>query len=359
MRLLSLATLVLACALVLCWSSPAQAQVQKPDSVDFKTKDLVELHGAFYPSKLGKKAPTVLMLHRITTSSEVDGWDTLAKDLQAKGCAVLTFDFRGHGQSTNVPKEFWAFPENARNRKGGAPNPTKLPETIQIKDFNTSYYPVLANDITAAKAFLDAKNDAGECNSGNLILLGVGDGATLGLLWLASEWARYEANFTVFPPKFADRAEGKHVACAIWVSMDPKLGSRAAPISTWLKLAGVQNNVPMAFIYGADERESPAQTNKAWLEVLKPDPKKPYTRDLAIKNTKLTAEKLLGGKLATSGDIVTYVTNFTKDNDANNYETKDFVKNSYVWKFGNLPPVEAKTDKDRTMNMLPLARIMP
>ena len=70
MRLLSFASLVLAFSLLLCWSAPAQAQ-PKPEPVDFKTKDLVELHGTFYPSKAGKKAPTVLMLHKVTTSSEV------------------------------------------------------------------------------------------------------------------------------------------------------------------------------------------------------------------------------------------------------------------------------------------------
>ena len=34
------------------------------------------------------------------------------------------------------------------------------------------------------------KNDDGEANSSNIIVIGAGEGATLGALWMASEWRR-------------------------------------------------------------------------------------------------------------------------------------------------------------------------
>src|SRR5204862_4095410 len=112
-------------------------------------------------------------LHKIGGNREQDGWDDLAKKLQAN-YAVLTFDFRGHGDSTDVvpgPMGFWRYPDN---RSLGS-NPNK--KTISWKDFPKGYYPMLVNDIAAARHFLDVQTNANRCNSSNLILIGAQDGA--------------------------------------------------------------------------------------------------------------------------------------------------------------------------------------
>src|SRR5262249_21373057 len=70
------------------------------EKAKFFTADHVELMGRFYPSFKGKKAPSVICLHKIGSDSSKDGWDKLAESLQKKGYAVLVFDFRGHGDST-------------------------------------------------------------------------------------------------------------------------------------------------------------------------------------------------------------------------------------------------------------------
>ena len=46
------------------------------------------------------------------------------------------------------------------------------------------------NDIAAARRYLEVRNDAGDCNLSNLILVGAKEGAALGSLWIAEEWQR-------------------------------------------------------------------------------------------------------------------------------------------------------------------------
>src|SRR5436305_792064 len=72
-----------------------RAQNADPQKVRFETVDKAVLRGTFYPSsKAGPQSPTVLMVHKLGSDRQQPGWDSLAKALQAKGCAVLTFDFR-------------------------------------------------------------------------------------------------------------------------------------------------------------------------------------------------------------------------------------------------------------------------
>ena len=75
-------------------------------SVKIVTADGVKLNANFYPSEK-KNAPTVLMLHPIGDgkSSKAPEWKSLADALQKGGYAVLTFDFRGHGDSTTIGAE--------------------------------------------------------------------------------------------------------------------------------------------------------------------------------------------------------------------------------------------------------------
>src|SRR5262249_36781497 len=80
----------------------AQGPGAAPEAVTLLTADQVELQAHYYPSNKGKTAPVVLLLHALDEDSKKAEWTSLAKALQAKGYAVLRFDFRGHGDSTNI-----------------------------------------------------------------------------------------------------------------------------------------------------------------------------------------------------------------------------------------------------------------
>src|SRR5215469_10627606 len=208
--------------------------------VHFATYDEVELSGTFYrsASASGKKDKdtVVLLLHDFRHlkggSSQEDGWHQLAGQLQKEGFAVLSFDFRGFGNSKSVSPKFWEFPHNRQGIKGASKkNP---PASIDEKDFSQGYFINLVNDIAAARAYLNIKNDANEINSSNIILIGAGQGATLGALWLASECRRQKDNQSdrLFPgmlPQFRslDEPEGNDVAGAVWLTIYPTLEQKA------------------------------------------------------------------------------------------------------------------------------------
>src|SRR3954447_13304713 len=133
-------------------AQPARKNKDKADNsrrVSFRTFDGVDLQGTFYAAAGNKRDATVLLLHNFDHkkggSSHQDGWDQLAADLQKDGYAVLSFDFRGHGESKQVGREFWdraKAPDNQMIR-GAA----RMPDTIDHKEFPAAYYPVLVNDI--------------------------------------------------------------------------------------------------------------------------------------------------------------------------------------------------------------------
>ncbi len=142
-----------------------RAQDKKGEEVQFETADKVEIRGTFYASSK-PKAPCVVLLHNVGGNRQQEGWDKLAQAL-SKDFAVLSFDFRGHGDSTSVDPTFWKVGANTMI-KGAAKTPSK----ISYKDFPDAYYPMLINDLAAARRFLDQQNDAGACNSSSIIVIG-------------------------------------------------------------------------------------------------------------------------------------------------------------------------------------------
>ena len=89
-------------------SAQADKDKQKSERVHFETVDQVELHGTFWPGGKGRKSPCVLLLHKLNgKGSHEEGWDLLADELAKKGFAVLSFDFRGHGDSNTIGTDFW------------------------------------------------------------------------------------------------------------------------------------------------------------------------------------------------------------------------------------------------------------
>lgn len=236
-----------------------------------KTGDGVELQGTFYKPLGTKKDLVVLLLHDFDPvkggSSHQEGVVELAKALQEQGYAVLTFDFRGFGESKNVTQKFWNLPANAGALRR---RPSKPPETIDHKEFTPDYFYSLVNDIGAAKASLDRKNDAREVNSSNVVVIGVGQGATLGSLWMASEFHRKKAlglNLLGQPTMLDDDSEGKDLAGAIWISISPTLNKRAVPLKKWYEEVAKDNKVPVAFVYAEKDANS-ANLSSAYIKLL-------------------------------------------------------------------------------------------
>jgi hypothetical protein len=285
-----------------------------------------------------------------------DGWDRLAEALKDKGYSVLLFDYRGHGDSKSVSPDFWKFADN-RQLPGWNKNPPK--DSIDLKDFPKSYYPMFLNDIAAARLFLDRKNDAGECNTSNLVVIGAEDGANLGMAWEYSEWSRYQINALGKP---APTSEGADAACAIWLSFKPKLGTgQPNGIGEWFKHVGRDKKVPMYFLYG-DGDESGKQVAEYYVEQIKSNNK--GHKDTGAKAVdqagKVTGNELLQKDLKTQGLIVKYIDKVMEDRGPQSeWSKRDVESKLYVWTFpGAIRAIPAKQKDEKTLNLLPLAVIL-
>jgi alpha-beta hydrolase superfamily lysophospholipase len=339
-------------------------------TISFRSSDGVDLQGNFYPAPAsGAKDACVLMLHNFNArtggDSHQDGWDRLASALQKEGYAVLTFDFRGFGKSKSVDKEFWNRLKNPQNQT--IRNALKMPETIDRADFRNDYYPNLVNDVAAAKAYLDRKNDARDLNASNLVVIGAGEGATVGALWMASELHRKKdrAYGMIGLPPDLDQAESRDLTCAVWLSISPSLANVRVPVRRWLESVAREQKVPMAFIYGSKDEKAKNFIPGLVSALKKVGPKKvdpketndlrAYTGEKKL-DTSLVGEKLLQQSLGTQKWIVkTYLTDVFDARPLREWRKRDSERVAYVWSFSKTArPVLAKMPGEESPRPVPL-----
>jgi hypothetical protein len=351
--------LTAALALVLAPPVPLAAEQARPAKVHFTTVDGVKLKGFFYPSDKKAEAPCVILVHDVAGSCQQKGWDSLALKLQARGNAVLRFDLRGHGDSKEVDKEFWLHPVNRQGVKGWRPN--KAPESINFKDFQPTYLPNLVNDLAAAKAFFDRKNDEGACNSANTVLVGEKAGAALAALFLKSECCRHRFTAQFGQPASIEKdSEAKDYLCAIWLSFSPTIGRVQVTPKTLLWLPGHEKKMPMAFVYGAKD-DAGKRLAESTVKTLKKDIKNlDLTDTKPIKDgAKLKGRELLQSSLETEAFIVKYLEAVVDKKSLNSHDTKETKKNGYIWLFSPTVRVVAKKPGDKEAGvMIPTAVLL-
>jgi pimeloyl-ACP methyl ester carboxylesterase len=355
-------------------SARGQADKQKSERVHFETTDQVELHGTFWPGNNRRKSPCVLLLHKLGgKGSHEEGWDLLGEELAKKGFAVLSFDFRGHGDSSNIGDDFWKYRYNQLLLKTFKTRPgAKQPTQLNVGDFLPGYAPFLVNDISAARGYLERRNDSGDCNIANLILVGAEDGAALGALWMATESRRYR----LVPdpprlPKLNTKAEGRDVVACVWLSMSSWVGPEKARsnysvlLPVWLQDAAKAQKVPMAFCYGKDDTDG-ANNAHRWLPSVKTrnEPKETITlavdgggkvRGSPLLKVKEDEEKgTLAHQLA-DGYLGTRIFERYANNE---WEKRESEKFPYVWAFGPLPSqrIQAKNYEEKQFQPIPLYR---
>lgn len=255
---------------------------QGDTKVKFDTVDGVTIRGNLYISAKGEKAPTILMLHPLNNVKDkkpgdqmMDGWQELAKELHKAGYSVLTFDFRGHGDSTSVSQSF------LRNNYPWNTTLVKIRRDIAAlssKDFRPGYQPHLVDDVAAAKTFLNSK---GQVNSANLIVLGAGEGATIGALWMASETKRRQGDVqttmaTLLPtlpvPRDFFEPESRDMLAGILLSPVYNLGGKQMPIGNWVKDITAKRSkerTQLLFVYGGKDANMDKQI-QGYLKSVRP-----------------------------------------------------------------------------------------
>lgn len=299
-------------------------QETSSEKVRFTSCDGVTLRGDFYAGR-GRNPAPVLLLHELGEGR--DKWQRVAEALAQKGYAVLAFDFRGHGDSTEVDADvFWG------NRVNKSLVRAQARDEVNFKEFDPAYYPILVNDIAAAKAYLDQSNDGGECNSSNLIVIGSQRGATLGALWINSEFHRFQVQPPQFfgqAPQVSNTAEGKKILCSLWLDIQPQLGKRKVNLPSLLYRAGVNGKLPMVFFYGDDDKEGKRIATECE-KYLTSRATLPFTGKTEIPESKGKQGAGLLEKKQALDAVIDYLGNVREEN-GNTYVKHDSRKSAFVW----------------------------
>ncbi len=354
MSRLSFAAILLAC--VLLGQTPGHAQQAASEAVNIVTVDGVKLKGLFYPSA-GKSAPTIIMLHPIGEGKTMKApeWKSLAESLQKAGYSVMMFDFRGHGDSTFVDDKFWTYKPNMANVKLKDP---KMKEEIDVKDYikqGKAYLPILVNDIAAVRSYLDRRNDNNkDCNTSSIIVIGADAGATLGALWINSEWYRYKYTpDPKFPPAIELKKAANYTDCAgndiigaVFLTIQPDLEKRPVSITKLLQSSCKVHGMAAAFFCGEKDEKAHGFAKTLEKDLKLKTKKHDYIGAVPLK-TNLTGIKLLQKGLGTDKAIVDYLALFADDRKVEP-SVRDFPNTNYRWKMpnGSLPAREKKGENN-------------
>ena len=177
----------------------------------------------------------------------------------------------------------------------------------------------------------DDSDDDGECNSGNLVVVGADSSAALGSLWIAWAWKHIRRSTPTFPPVPINRnqPEGQDIACAVWLSYSPLIAVEKAKITlhpdSWLA-APVREKVPMFFLYGEQDTKAKTYALHLYDGVLhaRKDKKLKLTVKIPIKDTKLSGRELLGKPSLNAEELIlTYVSKVLEDRGSNQWTKRD------------------------------------
>ena len=243
---------------------------------DFITRDGIQLVGTYYPSTVGKEAVPVMIIQDLDEDRKT--LHSLAVSLQEQGCAVVTLDVRGQGDSNKLIKKIPGKNDVVEKPLGKvAPNRDNLRRMVEI-------------DIETFKRFLNRQNNDGKLNVKKLCLVGVGGSGSA----LATAYAAMDCSW-------ASQGQGADVRALALVS--PRLKSGLASMPS--PLPKTLNSLCVYMWYGAEDLRV-AKEGEAIAKMFKlqrPGDEKNEVVDRLFYEVKIKT-RLQGLKLITAEDSV-------------------------------------------------------
>ncbi len=266
-RILSLAVLV--CTL----AQPAFAQKVKAGvTEEILTPQRVRLALTYWESPEGQESPLIVLLHGEKGNRKK--WESMAKQFQASGYAVIALDLRKHGDSAGAPTD-------AADGKSD--------DEFKLKTID--YIAMAADDMDGLKAYIYQKHQARELNMRKTGIVGVGPTCHVAILAAARDWVR------------APHPDGSTLSSRTPRGQDVQTLALISPESS---LKGIKLNEPVGLLKsqgvafyvivgGKDEKKRKAadRMNKLLTSRLKEDDAKARIFYYHPKEVKLNGENLL------------------------------------------------------------------
>lgn len=293
----TVALVVVACSLCHVRSLAQDKKLPEKQKFNATTADGVKLVGEFYPSPKGRNGPVILLLHAVGRSETKDALScknfppAIIEGLQERGYAVLTFDFRGYGESVQVEPKFWDTINLPYNRA----NP---PSTVEAKQFvQLQHFLSMGNDLTAAKDWLNLANNSGDCNSAATVIVACEETGVLALAWAYVEYVDLQRRKDPTIP--TSEPQGKDLSAFIFYGYRDTLNSLPLGnrLSVWFNKVPDLRDTPMANNVGVEDSRSQASWKRT-LTFIRPELHKKKYEERGT-GTNLIKSKLVGHRLLT------------------------------------------------------------
>ena len=203
------------------------AVAPEPEEITLETRDGVTIKATYYPSKRGKDAVPVVLLHDFARNRhELSG---LAQWLQSPelGYAVIVPDLRGHGESI-------------RQKTPRGTTVTLEADKLRIPDFKM----MVIGDLEAVRKFLIEENDKGKLNLNKLCVVGAGMGATIAANWTAADWSA---------PILAVGKQGQDIKALVMIA--PTWSFKGLPVRDAFSLPAVRQLVSLLIVYAKPDKQ--------------------------------------------------------------------------------------------------------
>jgi pimeloyl-ACP methyl ester carboxylesterase len=214
------------------------------EELQLETSDGIRIAAWYYPVPDDAKAvATVILVHDLEGSHKTV--DTLARNLQRAGCAVVAPDLRCHGGSGSRPAAL-----TGSGAKADSADPRML-KKIDLESMAAATggrlrdQSALRGEIEAVRNWIKQKSEAGTLDIDNLCVVGCGLGATLASMWTAADWN--------WPPTTTG-PQGRQVRALALIS--PVWATKGISMSVPLTSDALQHRIPILVLAGKSDRDA-------------------------------------------------------------------------------------------------------